>query len=100
MASPLDPVVPGLHAHMFDVDPRDDTDFPALHTVHAPGPASGLYVSNAHRLHKASPSGPVDPALQLHTFVSEAVTKEYFPDLQLIHMLEPGAALNVPTAHG
>lgn len=80
VAVPLAPVDTALQAHTFDTEPVTAENFRAPHPVHAADPGSVLYVPKAQNVHAAEPVGPVNPALQAHTFGTEPVTAENFPD--------------------
>ena len=47
-------------------------------------------------MHPAAPSGPVDQALQAHTFEVEPVKTENFPVPHGVHNADPGSGLKVP----
>jgi hypothetical protein len=91
--APSDPVEPALQAHSFKTDPTTAENFPNSHPVHEADPGSVLYVPSPHGVHVAPPLGPVDPALQAHTFEVEPVTAENLPVPQSVHAAAPESIL-------
>ena len=89
----MDPVVPGLHVHTFEVEPVIVEYLPVAHSVHSVDPGSVLYLPTAHNAHVPSASDPVVPALHVHTFEIEPATAELFPVPHTVHMADPGAIL-------
>jgi hypothetical protein len=56
-------------------------------------PACVLKVPMSHNEHVPNPSGPVVPALQVHTFEIELITVEDFPVPHTVHAADPASAL-------
>ena len=67
--------------------------FPISHDVHTADPDNGLKVPTSHAVHAATPSGPVDPELQVHTFADEPVTKDHLPVPHDVHTADPDNGL-------
>jgi len=99
ISSPSGPLDPGLQIHTFVVEPLTREYLPVPHDVHGADPDDVLKVPSAHDVHVSSPSGPLDPELQVHTFVIEPLTREYLPIPQDVHGADPDDVLKVPSAH-
>ena len=91
--APSDPVVPASQVHTFETEPDTSENFPTAHPVQEAAPGSVLYVPKAQDSQVPNPSDPVDPALQVHSFVIEPVTAENFPVPHPVHNAEPGIVL-------
>ena len=91
--APSNPVDPALQAHTFEIEAVTAENFPAPQPVHEADAGPVLYVLKAHEVQVASPSDPVEPALQAHTFETEPVTAEYFLAPHPVHATDPGKGL-------
>jgi len=95
---PSDPVDPALQVHSFEIEPMTAENFPVPHPVHEADPTADLYLPNSHDAHGSAPSGPVDPASQVHSFAIEPVMTEDFPVAHAVHEADPTSVLYVPIA--
>ena len=96
--TPSDPVDPALQVHTFAIEPVIVENFPVPHPVHEADPTADLCLPNSHDVHVPGPSGPVDPALQVHSFAVEPVMTENFPVAHAVHEADPTSVLYLPTA--